>query len=209
MRVSDSRRVLFVHVQKTGGSTIDTMFDRKIADARSVDNLPRHTSLSGLLEAEPHLADYWSFGFVRNPWERMVSWWAMTVAVLDNADAGVEQARRKVEQYPNVWRPLGQFRHDFDRFVLDGTEKVRRLGEPQCVSLSRQDGSLVDFVGRTEHFDRDFNVVREKLGLKRVRHAGKRNRSQHGHYRDYYNDKTRRRVADVFAPDIEMFGYVY
>ena len=36
MRVSDSRRVLFVHVPKTGGSTIDHLFDEEIDDARRV-----------------------------------------------------------------------------------------------------------------------------------------------------------------------------
>ena len=170
MRVSDSRRVLFVHVPKSGGSTLDALFDNQIEDARKVEGLARHSPLSRLLRAEPELEDYWSFGFVRNPWERMVSWWSMVAAVFERAESGVEQARRKIETHPRAWLPEGEFR---------------------------------------EHFDRDFNVVREKLGLQPITQAPRRNVSSHGHYSDYYNDKTRRKVSEVFARDIEAFGYTF
>src|SRR5262245_31123647 len=43
VRVSDSSRVLFVHVPKTGGSTIDAFFDREVDDARRLDTLARHS----------------------------------------------------------------------------------------------------------------------------------------------------------------------
>jgi hypothetical protein len=209
MRVSDSRRVLFVHVPKSGGSTLDALFDNQIEDARKVEGLARHSPLSRLLRAEPELEDYWSFGFVRNPWERMVSWWSMVAAVFERAESGVEQARRKIETHPRAWLPEGEFRDDFDRFVLEGTEKVPKVGRPQIVTLSRRDGTAADFIGRTEHFDRDFNVVREKLGLQPITQAPRRNVSSHGHYSDYYNDKTRRKVSEVFARDIEAFGYTF
>ena len=39
MRVSDSRRVLFVHVPKSGGSTLDALFDNQIEDARKDDGV--------------------------------------------------------------------------------------------------------------------------------------------------------------------------
>lgn len=201
--------MLFVHVPKSGGSTIDALFDNKIEDSRRVEGIARHSPLSRLLRTEPGLADYWSFGFVRNPWARMVSWWSMVGYVFERAEAGVEQARRKIETHPQAWLPEGEFRDDFDRFVLEGTEKVAKVGRPQVVTLSRKDGTTVDFIGRTENFDHDFNVVRERLGLEPIAQAPRRNVSTHGHYRDYYNDKTRQKVAEVFAPDIEAFGYEF
>jgi hypothetical protein len=35
------------------------------------------------------------------------------------------------------------------------------------------------------------------------------NRSKHSSYRDYYDDVTRKRVAQVFAKDIDAFGYTF
>ena len=209
MRVSDSHRVLFVHVPKTGGSSFEAMFARRIDDSRVVEGRKRHASYQWLLAAEPDLEAYWSFGFVRNPWARMVSWWSMISSVFEKADRGDEKARSKIENYPNAWLPEGEFRHDFDRFVLEGTEKVSKLGTPQSMTLARADGRLVDFVGRTENFDDDLKIVRDKLGLARRDQSPRRNKSSHGHYHDYYNDETRAKVAEVFARDIELFGYTY
>lgn len=208
MRVSDANRVLFVHVPKTGGSTIDGFFDREIDDSRRVGTLARHSPYGRLLRAEPDLGEYWSFGFVRNPWARMVSWWSMVSAVFAAAAAGKEQAVNKIERHPGAWLPEGEFADDFDGFVLHGTEKIAKVGRPQVHTLTAR-RKLVDFVGRTESFDRDVAIVREKLNLPALESVPRRNKSSHGHYSEYYNDATRRRVAEVFADDIEAFGYTF
>ncbi len=209
MRVSDSSRVVFVHVPKTGGSTIDIFFDREVPDARPVAGLARHSPYAAILRKEPSLADYWSFGFVRNPWARMVSWWAMINKVFDNAEAGHEQALRKIRDYPQAWLREGALRHDFSAFVLQGTETIPKVGRPQLRTLSGRGGRTVDFIGRTERFDQDAAVVREKLGLPAIEAAPRRNQSSHGHYSEYYDDVTRARIAEVFAPDIDAFGYTF
>jgi hypothetical protein len=209
MRVSDSNRVLFVHVPKTGGSTIDAMFDSEVGDTRRVDDRARHAPYGRLLASEPELADYWSFGFVRNPWARMVSWWSMVSATFEKVDAGDPRAIRKIENHPQAWLPEGEFRHSFDAFVLEGTEKIAKVGRPQIATLRGRKGAMVDFVGRVENFNNDVNIARERLGLQPLERIPRRNKSSHGHYHDYYNDQTRKRVAEAYAADIEAFGYTY
>ena len=41
MRVSDSSRVLFVHVQKTGGSTVDDMIDAMVPTITDISSSQR------------------------------------------------------------------------------------------------------------------------------------------------------------------------
>lgn len=209
MRVSDAHRVLFVHVPKTGGSTVDLIFDREVDDARKVKGASRHFTYGELLDLEPQLEDYWSFGFVRNPWARMVSWWAMTVDVYNRAERGHERASYKVENLRQIWGPLGEYRQDFPTFVLEGTAKVERLRVPQMQRLSANGRGEVDFIGKVENFAHDVNVIREKLGLDPVEELPRRNRSKHGHYTDYYDDRSRERVAELYAMDIEAFGYTF
>lgn len=209
MRVSDVNRVLFVHVPKTGGSTIDLIFDQEVEDARKVQGAKRHATYGELLKLEPGLTPYWSFGFVRNPWARMVSWWAMTVGMYERAERGHERASYKVANLQHVWGPLGEYRHDFPTFVLEGTANVKRLRVPQLRRLRANGHGEVDFIGRVENFLHDVNVVRERLGLDPVEELPRRNRSTHGHYSDYYDDRSRARVAEVYAPDIEAFGYTF
>jgi len=209
VRVSDTSRVLFVHVPKTGGSTIDGFFDREVPDARTVAEIPRHSPYGVILRRAPTLADYWSFGFVRNPWARMVSWWAMVNKVFDNAEAGQEQALRKLRDYPQAWLREGALRHDFSAFVLQGTETIPKVGRPQLRTLSALGGRRVVKNKRIENFDHDTAELREKLGLPAIEAAPRRNTSSHGHYSDYYDDTTRARIAEVFAPDIDAFGYTF
>ena len=76
MRIVDSERVLFVHVPKTGGMTIQNVLESSGLEVRTHSGSRHHTLRTILLE-EPALRDYWTFGLVRNPWERMLSWWTM------------------------------------------------------------------------------------------------------------------------------------
>ena len=130
MLISDSHRFLFVHVQKTGGSTIDNNLTASLGDVRRIKEAHRHAPLGDLLDLEPDLADYWTAGFVRNPWARMLSWWRMVERFRDGADRGVERyldhlSRNKfvaeiIEKHPS-----------FESFILDATEEHPRLRKPQ------------------------------------------------------------------------------
>lgn len=206
MRVSESRQVLFVHVPKTGGSTLDAMIDAEVPDARKVHGRTRHEGYGSMLEAEPALSDYWSCGFVRNPWARMVSWWAMATRFADDLENGGRKQRNKISRVPHIWTPLVRYSGTFETFVMEGTEHVPRLRLPQVAMLTAE-GRQVDFVGKIESFVEDTNVLREKLGLDPVEGLPRRNPSTHGHYSEYYSDASRQRIAEVFADDVEAFGY--
>ena len=62
MLISDSHRFLFVHVQKTGGSTIDNGLTTALGDVRRISAANRHAPLGRLLQLEPGLASYWTAG---------------------------------------------------------------------------------------------------------------------------------------------------
>jgi hypothetical protein len=205
MRVSDSKRLLFVHIPKTGGATIEKVLDQNLDDVR-FEQRRRHDTLRQILEREPMLSDYWIFGFVRNPWSRMVSWWAMIAQARAAAAAGDEANIRKFERYP-VWKAVRDY-PDFETFVMRGPDEVERLRITQLDFLSTPTRKP-DFIGRTENMLDDVNVVRSRLGLRPKPRLPHRHRGSYGPWRDYYTTETRDRVASLFKDDIEKFGYEF
>lgn len=208
MLISDHHRFVFIHVPKTGGDSIDKMLRAHVPDVRK-QKMTRHAPYGDILALEPDIADYWSFAMVRNPWARMVSWWSM-IDKWNHAwgpASGKPQIKRGGMKDGNkMWRRVAEFA-DFDEFILRGTDEIPRLAMPQIDYLLAP-GRRVDFIGRTESLAADMATIQRELGLP-VSEIPRRNTTSHGSYRDYYSPAARDRVADVYARDLEAFGYEF
>jgi len=66
---------------------------------------------------------------------------------------------------------------------------------------------IVDFLGRFETLDQDFDVVRQRIRTPvELPHLL---RSPRGHYRDYYSSDLADIVGERYAEDIARFGYAF
>jgi hypothetical protein len=209
--VSHSEQVLFVHVQKTGGSTVQSVLLDRLPGAEKLAGLPgaKHAHLKAALRTHPELAAYWTFGFVRNPWARLWSWWSMIDRRQDQRDEGHAWATRRIANNP-FWNGVLAELPDFEAFVMQGPERFARLRTPQLRYL-RTPQRRADFIGRTETFGADLAQVCERLGIEAPPEAPRRNadRGAHGSYRDHYTPAMRQRVAELFEPDLREFGYEF
>ncbi len=82
-----------------------------------------------------------------------------------------------------------------------------RMFMPQTDWISDARGEvIVDFVGKFESLQDDFNEICKQIGRPRkmLPHVKK---SDRGHYRDYYSEESEKVVADWFSRDTELFGY--
>jgi hypothetical protein len=89
------------------------------------------------------------------------------------------------------------YRDDADKYLLPYLEWIRTPG-----------GQLrADFIGRFENLRQDFGRLADRLGVKaELPHV---NASQRGDYRGFYDDLTRRLIADYYAPEIKQFNYEF
>src|ERR1700726_3003053 len=97
----------------------------------------------------------------------------------------------------------------FDDFLTKTTTGMgERTTRNQLDYVTDERGEIiVDFIGKYEALQQDFDVVRKKLNLSaELPHV---NRSTHDGYRKYYSDRTRDIVSKRFEKDIRHFGYEF
>jgi hypothetical protein len=207
MLISYSHKFLFVHLYKTAGNSIvqalepyayrpdswrpSTWLPRLTVPSRLLlrENLPKHISAADLKAAIPAeiFNPYFKFAFVRNPWDWQVSLYHY---ILDHPENPT---------YPLVKR-LGSFEAYMHWRATDYRTQTSQL----CDAAGNL---LVDFVGRIESIEQDFREICDRIGVKaRLEHH---NRSNHRHYRECYTDETRAIAAEIYAVDIERFGYSF
>lgn len=218
MVISDRLGLLFVHVQKTGGSTIHNRLTALLDDARQVKGVDRHGTLGQILRQEPELSTYWTFGLVRNPWARMLSWYNM----VDRFRSTSGDGERRLDRKNSFMRSVAETCPDFETFVMKGLDEYKRLQTPQWRYLATPT-RRADFIGRQETLEADLRAVQAKFELEwtplesvnidRSRPDYRTGAPELGgrdvRYRDQYTDAMARRVEAVFAKDVQAFGYEF
>jgi len=205
--ISDSHRFLFVHVQKTGGSTIDNGLTAALGDVRRISAANRHAPLDRLLQLEPGLATYWTAGFVRNPWARMLSWWRMMERFREGAAQGNERHVDHLTRNRFISSILDAH-PDFESFVMHAPDEHPRLRKPQVAFLNNE-RKRADFTGRQETLEDDLHAIYDHLGLEWIPLKSVNIDPGRPDYRDVYTEKTRARVAELFEADLREYGYEF
>jgi len=218
MLISHSRQFLFVHVAKTGGTSVRTALRKyrwsgRYAPALLVTSLisqatrprhrlgvkfPRHAKAVAAKEMlpEPVYDALFKFVFVRNPWDLQVSSWHHI-------------CRESPDSIPGI-RGFGDFlRYKFDSqrpydFMLDIS---RELQSDYIVDL--HGNRIVDYIGRYESLQGDFDAVCDRIGVPRVVLPHARRAVDREDYRRYYDDAARELVAKHYAADIARLGYSF
>ena len=207
MVINNSFRFVFVHVPKAAGTSMRSALKRLDGDETSaIAPRTKHETLYQVRAAWPDrvgaasdaLDDYFVFGFVRNPWERMVSLYHYLVErrprkEIDGVDSFAHFLRLVGEEEPWVVG-LHSMRVQVDFF------------RPQSDSQPH-----ADFVGHLEHLHEDFDWLCQRLELPDSLVLEQLNRSSNSDrdYREFYTPALVDIVAGRFANDVETFGYSF
>ncbi|MFN3808640.1 sulfotransferase family 2 domain-containing protein [Asticcacaulis sp.] len=208
MIVSHRHRFVFAAVPKTGTHSVRQALREQMGDedVEQVglfvnkrfpwDDLAaiRHGHLS-LQQVRPYLGEeafaaYFKFAFVRNPFDRFVSYCAFMTR---DSDVFVQ-------------RPHDVMRH----FLFVAPPEGHILFQPQSALLVDTDGRtlLTDRVGRVEDMQGSYDAICAQIGLA-TRPLDRVNGSRHGDYRHYYDQSLQDAVAARYALDIDLFGYTF
>ena len=162
-----------------------------------------HTTMTEYSLAAPGIADYFKFGFVRNPWERLVSAYFFFLNM--PKDYWMYQDNEKIIAVVRSYASFSEFAIKLSEACL---WPHARVFWPQSTLLCLPSGEIgVDFVGRHEQLDQDWKRVCRKLDVKEDVPLPRDNLSRHEHYSRYYGSKERDCVAKLYESDLRLFGY--
>ncbi len=219
MLVSHGRKLVFVHIQKTGGDTVSRLMGESIPDIFCF-KAKHEFAVKAAAELE-RWNEYFKFAFVRNPWDRLVSWYSM----IRDAEAIrwyqilTDQRRRshfRQTRENKLWRYVLDNSSTFEEFIINCTDEIE-VDEGVYYSFAynqldyiadSNNHLLVDFIGRFESFGSDLYKVYDRLGLE-LGSIPHENRSVRGHYSTFYTPETETIVRKRFQRDIEYFGYKF
>ena len=214
MIISPGRSFIFVHIPKTGGTSLalalegramkdDIMLGdtpkalkrrKRLKGAAARGRLWKHSTLAdieGLVSREA-IAGMFNFTIVRNPWDRMVSYY--------------HWLRQQSFEHAAVQKAKAM---DFSAFLNDRLigESVRQF--PARSYLCDGEGTeRATLYIRLEHFEKDAEPLWDHLGFRLdLPHANASERR--ADYRSYYSALDSRRLGEIAAEDVTRFGYEF
>lgn len=214
MIISPGRGYVFVHIPKTGGTALSLALEarakkddiligdtpkaqrrrKRLKGAVTRGRLWKHSTLAdidGLLPAG-QLETLFAFTLVRNPWDRLVSYY--------------HWLREQDFDHPAVRLAKAM---DFEGFVLDPATEASVSASPAASYMRRASGEVQCYAYiRLEQFAQDAQPLFDHLGfdLTLERHNAS---PREADYRGYYSERTRDAVARMCAQDILQFGYEF
>lgn len=208
MLISTARNFIFVHNQKSGGTSISARLAASAPDCQRL--LPMHApAADGITKLGRDVWDrYYSFGFVRNPWARLVSWYSM-----------IRERPLEVNQNA-LWNYVRSKSRNFDEFVVNCTEIIAERTRGGYIyqkgfAINQLDYFIdgrgdvaVSFIGKFEDLERDFEFISEKIGIENRKLEWK-NKTTDKDFTTFYTPRSRDLVADRFRRDIEYFEYTF
>jgi len=211
MIISRGRNYIFVHIPKTGGTSMaQALESRAMADDILIGDTPKahrrrgrlkgleargrlwkHATLSDIdgLLTPAEIADAFTFTLVRNPWDRMVSYY--------------HWLRGQSFDHPAVRLAAS---HDFGAFLEAPETQIAWAAQPARHYMTTVDGvERCSLYIRLEHLAEDAAPLWSHLGFQLD--VPRVNMSARGAYRRYYSDHQAAIVARIAAEDIARFSY--
>ncbi|MAH47170.1 hypothetical protein CMI37_15185, partial [Candidatus Pacearchaeota archaeon] len=188
------KKILFIHIPKCAGVSIEGFFDWKGL---------RHETLQTYADSysEDFLESCFKFTVIRNPWDRMVSWYFYHNNPLYEP--------KNIQGFQN-WVKEGMQNHWKNVDKTNWTNK-----DPLSILdfLNNNKNIDLNYIGKVETLDEDMKRICEKTNTKYKKLPKKNTSKDRGiikkHYSKYYDEETKNIIRNRFSADLSLFPYEF
>jgi chondroitin 4-sulfotransferase 11 len=191
-----ARYAVFMHIPKTGGNCILASLSKAPVMATghqsaqgSMDRMVKKLRKAGLTWEQVY-----KFSFVRNPWDRMVSWYYHGHKVNREGWCRTE--------HHNGFR---------DWLNYQGVQQLMKNSPEIALTMGADQRLVPDFVGQYEHLDRDLAVVAEALCVEVptivLSNQGKNRPAWARDFKPFYDTRTDSLIVATGEWEIATFRY--
>ena len=193
--ITGKKNITFVHIPKTAGTSILHWLENNRGNSDQIkwEEHPKHSTV---LE---NRSNNFSFAVVRNPWDRMVSWYFyLKVVAMREGSGWLTLNNITTENFPKFddWLlNLDNFKNPDGYWFTGLTEQHQWLDVP--VDL------LIRYEKLADGFTQIQNIFKCDRPLPFLYVSG------HSKYQSYYNTTTRKFVEQRFERDIDLYKYTF
>ena len=175
--IIEEHKTIFIHIPKNAGTAIETLFGNSSFRIQP----PKHANIHEIKKTFPEIYDSYSkFTIIRNPYDKMVSWYFYL--------------KRQLGEQHNVI--------EFNEWIKDPS-KFWHANDP--ISYLKPQYEWVDdtvVLIKYENLDKEFNqFFGKEINLPVV------NKSKHDHYLTYYNKESLDIIYDRYKKDFKKYNY--
>tara|TARA_B110000444_G_scaffold35541_1_gene31038 strand:- start:1539 stop:2246 length:708 start_codon:yes stop_codon:yes gene_type:complete len=192
----DKHKCIFIHIPKAAGVSLSQNLFGNLGGGhrKAIDYYKIYSPLE--------FRRYFKFTIVRNPWDRLVS------AYLFLKQGGFNEGDR-------IWfqNNLSEY-NNFEEFVENWITKKNVMSFthfiPQYIYITGYwNFILVDKIYKFEFMDEMYIDLNNRLNVTLSNVKKNTNLNRVSNYQTYYNDKTRKIVAETYEKDIKLFNYEF
>ena len=191
---------IYIRIPRTGSTSISKML-------RNNNAWPHfYASLIKDLIGEKNYNNKVTFASVRNPWDRMVSWFMFNC---NDYRADPQQSKEYRELGFRGWimegcPHRGWSPHHYAHQPKDPISQLDWI-------IDKEGKTIVDHIVRLESIQQDFEAIRDKLGLRKiiVPRLNTSTKRKFSDYRKYYDWETKEKVREMYKEDVRYFNYEF
>ena len=195
----------YVHIPRTAGTSISSWLMRNISGSLKPKNHESHESASLLLKEYPEINYF--FTIVRNPWSRAVSMYRFHTTKVPK-EINLDFFSNDVKAFDEFKQKVKSI--SFEEYVTEYINFPSNAWYNITTTQTKWLDLPMDLIVKYENLNIEFEKIQKLFrNNSPLLHLNKHNHPNENHYTSFYNEYTKKRIAEIYAEDIETFKYKF